>query len=169
MTDQLTVPRGVSGKQRQLFLALSDNQKLHYLHHFTAMGQPAAISYMQAVQTTPCYCSWAPEAPSHPPTGLFGCIASTGRTHEEWIQLAEQGPMNAVQWIALANILAEYSAGAGYPGDAFTRSLLATIMRADLANRERLGRGFPDHVGFLAAVEHANGGTARLVAAIRAS
>jgi hypothetical protein len=44
----LNVPSGVSGKQRNLFLALTDEQKGVYRYHFIACGRPAAICHRVA-------------------------------------------------------------------------------------------------------------------------
>ncbi|RLK58469.1 hypothetical protein [Actinokineospora cianjurensis] len=45
----LNVPRGVSGKQRQLYLSLTDAQKVIYRHHFDVIGQPAGLCYVAAI------------------------------------------------------------------------------------------------------------------------
>ena len=43
--ESLNVPRGVSGKQRALYLALTDEQKRIYRYHFYECGRPAAICH----------------------------------------------------------------------------------------------------------------------------
>jgi hypothetical protein len=45
----LTVPRGVAGKQRELYLSLSDDQKRIYREWFIVNGSLAAIAYGFAV------------------------------------------------------------------------------------------------------------------------
>jgi hypothetical protein len=45
MNKQTKAPRGINGKQRELFLALSAEQQETYLHRYNVMGQPAALAY----------------------------------------------------------------------------------------------------------------------------
>lgn len=45
----ISVPRGVSGKQRQMFLSLTDEQKSVYRWHFDNCGRPATICYRVAI------------------------------------------------------------------------------------------------------------------------
>ena len=42
-------PKGVSGKQRELFLSLTEDQKQTYLYHFYTVGRPAALAYRYTV------------------------------------------------------------------------------------------------------------------------
>lgn len=48
MNTKTKVPRGVSGKQRELFLSLTEEQKETYLHHFHKIGRLAAHCYQYA-------------------------------------------------------------------------------------------------------------------------
>lgn len=43
-------PAGVSGKQRALFLSLTEEQKETYLYHFNTIGRPAALAYRYTVE-----------------------------------------------------------------------------------------------------------------------
>lgn len=45
---EIKAPRGVSGKQRELFLSLSREQRESYRYHFDTCGRPAAICYKYA-------------------------------------------------------------------------------------------------------------------------
>lgn len=46
----MKAPRGVSGKQRELFLSLTDEQKETYLYHFNVIGRPAALAYRFTIE-----------------------------------------------------------------------------------------------------------------------
>jgi len=50
MNKQTKAPRGISGKAREQFLALTAEQQETYLHRFNVMGQPAALAYRFATQ-----------------------------------------------------------------------------------------------------------------------
>lgn len=46
--DEIRPPRGVSGKQRELFLSLSQEERRTYRYHFDIAGRPAAMCYRYA-------------------------------------------------------------------------------------------------------------------------
>lgn len=41
----MKAPKGVSGKQRELFLTLTEEQQETYRYHFEVIGRPAALAY----------------------------------------------------------------------------------------------------------------------------
>jgi hypothetical protein len=46
----LNVPPGVSGRQRELYLSLTDDQKRSYRRHWFLCGRPAAICHRYATE-----------------------------------------------------------------------------------------------------------------------
>lgn len=43
-------PKGINGKNREQFLALTAEQQETYLHRYNIMGQPAALAYRFATK-----------------------------------------------------------------------------------------------------------------------
>jgi hypothetical protein len=50
MNKQTKAPRGVNGKNRELFLALTAEQQETYLHHYNVIGRPAALAYRYTIE-----------------------------------------------------------------------------------------------------------------------
>jgi hypothetical protein len=94
-----------------------------------------------------------------------GSVHSTGRTHDEWLELAESGRMDAEQRETLIHVLAHWGVPGAYRGGQFTRALLEAIAFADPIHRAQLGRSFPELVGFFAVCSHVGDGMDRLRAA----